>query len=281
MELQYKTFSSVMASVEEDLKQYADNNLISRRNYIKVAKRINSDLGPKINRKREVCISVRDYKAEVPIDLLSVICMVATTIDTFGTLHPAIHGTRLVTNTTEELVDKGFTPTVSAARLTCSGSCTFITKITSSTEVQYNSFYKLAPSASSLSFFQNSSPNVSWESQYTLSMNESEMTFNFKEGEIYISYIANMVDEEGNLLVLDHDLVNEYYEFAIKERILYDLWINGEDTYNKYVDTRDVQLPKARQVGRRIVHTPEYKTMCEHNNKILREFYDTFYKMLV
>ena len=53
MELQYKTFSSVMASVEEDLKQYADNNLISRRNYIKVAKRINSDLGPKINRKRD------------------------------------------------------------------------------------------------------------------------------------------------------------------------------------------------------------------------------------
>lgn len=280
-QLEYKTFDQLMASVEEDLTQYADNNLINRRNYIKVAKRINSDLGPKINRKSELCITVENFKAKVPLDLLNVLCLVATSVQSFGKTFPNIFGTKLVTNTTEELVDKGFTPTTCAARITCENNCSYITKITQTSEIKYNSFYEIYPVGSSRNFFDSNSPNISWvNSNYTLSMDESEMTFNFESGEIYLSYISNMTDEKGNLLVLDHDLVNGYYEASIKEKIFLDLWNNGEDCYQKYVDVRDVQLPKFRQEARRIVHTPEYKALRKHNDKILRDFYNEFFKML-
>ena len=103
--------------------------------------------------------------------------------------------------------------------------------------------------------------------------------FNFECGEIYISYVSDMEDGEGNLLVLDHELVNDYYEFAIKEKILHDLWINGEETYDKYKNINQVHLPKARQEAHRLVYTPEYKTIKEYDTRMLQKYYNEFYKM--
>jgi hypothetical protein len=51
----------------------------------------------------------------------------------------------------------------------------------------------------------------------------------FEEGKVYINYQGGMEDEDGNLLVPDHDLLNEYYEYALKQRILENLYMNGED----------------------------------------------------
>ena len=42
-----------------------------------------------------------------------------------------------------------------------------------------------------------------------------------------------MEDDEGNLLVPDHDRINEYYEYALKSRILENLYLNGEDVSQK------------------------------------------------
>jgi len=46
---------------------------------------------------------------------------------------------------------------------------------------------------------------------------------------VYISYQGAMEDEDGNLLVLDHPYCNEYYEYALKERILENMVFAGEN----------------------------------------------------
>ena len=37
-----------------------------------------------------------------------------------------------------------------------------------------------------------------------------------------------MVNEDGELMVVDHDMINEYYEYALKQRILENLVMNDE-----------------------------------------------------
>ena len=64
--------------------------------------------------------------------------------------------------------------------------------------------------------------------------------FNFDEGDVYINYQSLMEDDEGNLLALDHPLCNEYYEYALKERILEDMYLNGENV------VQQLQLMSAR-----------------------------------
>jgi hypothetical protein len=46
---------------------------------------------------------------------------------------------------------------------------------------------------------------------------------------VYINYLGGMEDDDGNLLVLDHPEINQYYTWAIKEVILENLYLNGED----------------------------------------------------
>jgi hypothetical protein len=38
-----------------------------------------------------------------------------------------------------------------------------------------------------------------------------------------------MENEEGDLLVLDHPYCNEYYEYALKQRILENMLFDGEN----------------------------------------------------
>lgn len=56
---------------------------------------------------------------------------------------------------------------------------------------------------------------------------------NFDCGKIYLNYQGALQDEEGNLLVLDHLIINPYYEYSLKERILENMWIENEDVERK------------------------------------------------
>lgn len=277
-ELKYKTFDQLMASVEGSLSLYADNGLIKRQKYIKTAKKINKDLGPKINGKREVILQVEDFRAELPLDLKTVLCAVSTKIDTLGNIHPSIHGTRLVTNTKEELLKKGLCTPSCEAYISCKNKCVWITKKTETTEIQYHTFFKLKPSHGSLQKFHSNSPNRQWDEQkYQISIEDAEIHVNFESGEIYLSYITDMVDQDGNLLVLDHDLVNPYYESAIKSEILYDLWMRGEETRDKYKEEFEVHLPAKREEARSIITDPGYRKLNEWNQNMLRKYFNEFY----
>ncbi|MEI8280731.1 MAG: hypothetical protein WCG87_13315, partial [Bacteroidota bacterium] len=51
---------------------------------------------------------------------------------------------------------------------------------------------------------------------------------------VYLSYQGDLVDlETGDLLVLDHPIINEYYKAALKERIFENLYYAGEEVKQK------------------------------------------------
>jgi hypothetical protein len=80
-------------------------------------------------------------------------------------------------------------------------------------------------------------------------------------------------------MVPDHELINEYYEYALKERILENLYMNGEDVAQRL----QLIIPKlraARNQALGLVNTPNFKEMQDlwkANRKAMNGmFYDMF-----
>jgi hypothetical protein len=69
-----------------------------------------------------------------------------------------------------------------------------------------------------------------------------------------------MEDEQGQLLVPDHDFLNEYYEYAFKQRILENLFLNGEDVAQR-MQLIEQRLKAARNNALTVVNTPNFQEM--------------------
>ncbi len=69
-----------------------------------------------------------------------------------------------------------------------------------------------------------------------------------------------MEDDNGNLLVPDHDLLNDYYEYAFKSRIFENLYLNGEDVAQR-MQLIEQRLKAARNQALGLVNTPNFREM--------------------
>ena len=74
-------------------------------------------------------------------------------------------------------------------------------------------------------------------------------------------------------------MINEYYEYAIKQRILENMFINGEDVSAK-MQLVEQRLRGARANALSIVNTPDFAEMAkmwETNRKAMySKYYDMF-----
>lgn len=101
---------------------------------------------------------------------------------------------------------------------------------------------------------------------------------NFDEGTIYINYQSLMEDDDGNLLVMDHPLANEYYEYAMKQRIYEDLFFAGEQVTN-FLQLVEQRLRAARNNALSFVNTPDFKTMERNWEMNRKAMYHKYYNM--
>ncbi len=98
----------------------------------------------------------------------------------------------------------------------------------------------------------------------------------FTSHKVYICYLGNMEDDNGNLLVLDHPKINEYYEYALKERILQNLYLNGEPDLERRLSLIKEELKIARRDALTIAATPDFyelKQTIEMNRKAMYHKY--------
>ena len=64
----YRTFSQLMEDVSIDFSTYALEGLIEPQQLIKVAQRVNYDLGLRIHRTKEVIIDIEHGRGQLPVD---------------------------------------------------------------------------------------------------------------------------------------------------------------------------------------------------------------------
>jgi hypothetical protein len=121
-------------------------------------------------------------------------------------------------------------------------------------------------------------PNLSVQSVNIAEIKDGYLLTNFKTGKVYVNFQGAMEDGNGNLLVLDHPYCNEYYEYALKHRILENMVFAGEQVVNQ-LQLIEVRLRAARNNALSFVNTPDFKELEKVWTMNRRAMHDKYYNM--
>lgn len=277
MALKFKTFDSLMADIESDLRNYADEGLFDRMNYIRTVRKVNADLGLKIHSEKEDMLEVRDYKATLPLDFLYL--QLALGCEVSFVKVPQIRGTQTIQHSSvEEEVPVEIIPELKTCNINSCGNTIWITQKIGHKIYKYESLDKLSITKSSWKYCTDTCLNFRFNSgnQMSFAPDGETVNFSFREGKVYISYLSDMIDCDNNILVLDHPLVNDYYEYAVKKKFFENMELGKEGDFLRDFQLVSEELRKARIAAISFVNTPEYGEIIGMFNANRKRFYNNY-----
>lgn len=325
--LKYRTFDQLLEDVTIDLNSFALENMIEPQQLIKLAKKINYDLGLRINQTKEVALDVCHGKVKLPDDFYTfnygMLCGHYEVSTGYGGQVSGTNIQEVPYVETPSTVDVCAPITINCAVCnsnpcnhtaacpsnSCSSTCPTPTMPTSydpnnpygDTCIRPRVFmnckgdkYELIQviNPSNTRTYRNlvplrmktgqgidsNCPNVHVQSSNEGWIKGGFLFTTFQEGTVYINYQGQMEDDNGNLMVPDHDLLNEYYEYALKQRILENLYLNGEDVAQR-MTLIEQRLKAARNQALSLVNTPNFRELYEIWWTNRRAQYSNYYDM--
>jgi hypothetical protein len=322
--LKYRTFDQLLDEVFVDFQNYNLQNMIEPHQLIKVAKRVNYDLGLRIFMTKQAVLEVEKGKAKLPDDFF--VLNFALVCDEYEVHEAMPQGTwiedrPLITpyKSTPASVDFCAAPTVNCSKCSpqpcgCNGaplpSSAYASEATYNPTEPYGNYcnkprvylnckgeaYELVQIVNTQSriykrlfpikIVNNAAnvdcdcPNLNFYAPDTAWIKDNFIYTSFDCGSLYINYQGMLEDDGGNLLVPDHDMLNEYYEYALKQRILENLIMNDEITAGQKLQLIENRYRAARNQALSIVNTPnfaEMKQLWELNRTAqYSKYYDMF-----
>lgn len=313
--LEYRTFDQLFADASSDLKKYHLEGLIDPQDMIKVVRRVNYDLGLRIHQTKEKMLEVEKGRVRLPNDFYTLNFILAagdyeekqylpqgthieeryvsTGAPTYNPAPPEIIDTCAVPeepcNPCDPCAQCGGETNCQPCNSCCAvpDSCTIDCKGDTVQLVQVlkytTRYYKwLAP----IKILQNTEqlnqfcPNLYWESPMSGVIRDGWLNTSFETGMVYLNYEGGLEDDEGNLLVPDHPLLNEYYEYAIKQRLLENLIMNDEEINPNKLQLIEQRYRAARNNALSLVNTPNFGEIKElfhaNRNAQYSKYYDMF-----
>lgn len=315
--LKYKTFDQLMSEILVDFQNYDLENYIEPAQLIKVAKRVNYDLGLRIFQTKEAIVEVEKKRAKLPDDFyvlnFSMIC------DEQTVYTPTPQGTWIEerpfitpykeTNANPSSceigpvncqncgnIDCSCDPVPSVAPynirqpygsycikprvfLNCKGEAYELVQIVKSGEERR--YRRLIP----IKILNNPQtidcdcPNLYMDTPNQAWIKDGWLYTTFDCAKVYINYQGMLEDDDGNLLVPDHDMLNEYYEYALKQRILENLVMNDEMAAGQKLQLIEARYRAARNYALSIVNTPNWSEMKQMWETNRRAQYAKYYRM--
>jgi len=278
--LKYKKFDSLLEDVKLDLRSLATDGTIDPAQLIKVALRVNYDLGLRIYMTKERVLEVCKSKVRLPDDffVMNFALLCGEVKHTF----PLPQGTNIqeVSPKWRPWVEQNFCSDVSLPEqpvcLTQCGQSYQLIQVVNTETRYYNHFYPVRFKNSQ--FIDCDCPNVNYLAKDEAYIKDGWIYTNFEEGNLYINYQGSLEDEDGNLLVPDHPYLNEYYEYALKKRILENLIMDGTNV------GAQLQLVNQEYVGARnnalsLVNTPNFSEMEKLWSANRKAMYGKYYDM--
>ena len=233
----YRTFDQLLEDVMVDFQTYALEGMIEPAQLIKVATRVNYDLGLRIHRTKEIVLDIEHGKAKLPNDFAYLNYIFKCGEYKLGDRMPA--GT-----TVETFNDVPYVPAPNEKEPCskdddCSETCVIQTcdKTKKHQLVQiigpskYRTFTAFMPLRikNVNDKVCSTCVDVGLQASDIAEIKDGFVLTTFDTGHVYISYQGAMEDNNGNLLVLDQPYCNEYYEYALKQRILENMIFAGEN----------------------------------------------------
>lgn len=242
--IKYKKAKELLDSVSEDLEAYADSGLIDNSRLYKIIRRCNAMLGEKINPEKEEIIIINNYKGRLP--------------DDFQNMNFAFICRHKKANIS---FPSGFHveyKTLCENKATCSPSLSqcgkdyVIVQKCNDEFVEYSKFDNVRVTTRSFKFCSTSCPNMWSSCDATIDISEDGwIKTNFQSGVLYINYVGSMEDCDGDLLILDHPMVEPYYEASVTNQIFKSLVRNkSSDVVELYKDSKmELSLAQTRAIS--------------------------------
>jgi hypothetical protein len=322
--LKYRTFDQLLEDVTVDLNTFALENMIEPQQLIKLTKKINYDLGLRINQTKEILLDVCHGKVKLPDDFytfnFAFICgehvrsvgydsyasgtttmevpyvEVPSTVDVCSPItvncrtcnsNPCNHTAGCDLNfpivdpipvAHDPLNPYGDTCIAPRVFMNCKGDKYELIQVLSGSAgtIVYNDLIPLRMIASQE--IECDCPNLYFNTENQGWIKGGFLFTTFQTGKVYINYQGQMEDDQGNLMVPDHDLLNEYYEYALKARIFENLYLNGEDVAQR-MQLVEQKLRAARNQALSLVNTPNFKELEQMWWTNRKAMYGKYYAM--
>jgi len=280
--LKYRTFDSLLEDVKIDLRTLTLENRIDPAQLIKVAMRVNYDLGLRINVTKETILQVEKGRVRLPEDFY-VMNYGLMLHQGYETIIPA-QGTNVqdVTPTWRPWVEQNSCsneslPEQPVCFSKCNDNTYQIIQVVNQEKRAYRSFVPIR--------FRNSKfVDCNWPDLFGSNRDEAWIKDGWlyttvEHADIYINYQGTFTDENGDLLIPDHPMLNEYYEYAVKKRILENLVMDGENVTAQYQLVAQ-EYRGARNNALTIVNTPNFSEMEKlwvmNRKAMYSKYYDMF-----
>lgn len=306
--LSYRTYDQLLSEIQSDFKKYYLEDFINPQEFIKVAKRCNYELGLKIFSTKEQVLEIEKGKAKLPNDF-SVLnfALVLTHHKTISPLIGGTHVTNVPTGVTynpgpgevnicaDPIINSNTTVNVVCnicsspnnscncvsncnVRMNCDGSSSVLVQTLKYETREWREFHPIRI-IDSADVVDLNCPNKKWQARNSAYIKNGFIYPSFKTGNLYINYQGMMEDEDGNLMVPDHDLLNEFYEYAIKQRVLENMIMNGENVSQAQIQIIEQRLKAARNNAYSLVNTPDFDDLRKiwEVNRIAQ--YHNYYNM--
>lgn len=274
----YITLSQLLASVASDLTLYDSAGFLSKHYLNKVIHRCNDKLGIKIHKSKQCLINIHNGKGELPEDFWKIETIFATYLQEVPSTMQLIPG-----NIVEYTTDPSCTPgtIINSPRhsyVDSCGNCLWAIKYPTTKEItKITTIIPLTMSQSCLSQTTHYCPTKT--GQFGIDLDDNIITTTFKEGQIFLCYLGNMEDENGEVLIPFHPLLNDYYEYSVKERMLENIFLNSEDDVEKKLQYVIAKRKDAYIDAWQFTGLPEYKELDNYDKKRIQTFYNKWYKI--
>lgn len=279
-EVRYKTFDQLMEEVYADFQTYAMEGMIEPAQMIKVVQRVSYDLGLRIHGTKEKILDIEKKKVKLPGDFY--VLNYAYLCGKYTVSQPVLQGRQ----TENVILNSALCKKCGAPDPYCACEKTYTVECKTGEKIHVQVVEKRSYETRTYETFER--VRIATSTGKIDATNDTDRVgyikngfiyTNIDEGRLFISYQGALEDDEGNLLVLDHPVINEYYEYAVKQRILENLFINGEDVAQK-MQLIEQRLRAARNNALSIVNTPDFsemKKLWETNRKAMySKYYDMF-----
>lgn len=287
-ELQYRTFDQLLNEVSTDFVTYSNEGMIEPAQLIKVAQRVNYDLGLRIHGTKEKVLDIEKRKVKLPGDFY--VLNYAYLCGKYKVTYPSMsgrHTENVILDPSKCTIVNGVNTcnTCGGTDTTCICERTYAVECKTGEKVYVQVIEKRKHEVKTYETFEKLSIATSTgrvdalnDTQKTGYIKNGFIYTNLEEGSVFISYQGALEDHDGNLLVLDHPVINEYYEYAMKQRILENLYINGEDVTQK-MQLIEQRLRGARNNALSIVNTPDFAEMYKVWQMNRKAQYNRYYDM--
>jgi hypothetical protein len=283
----YRTFSQLMEDVSIDFSTYALEGMIEPQQLIKVATRVNYDLGLRIHRTKEVVIDIEHGRGQLPMDFAYLNYAFLCGEYTVNSTMPS--GTHVETFNDVPYVPAPGEVAPCADGKTCNDVCVIETcdgenvyqlvqKVGANQFRTYSTFMQLRiQDVNSKTCF---CPTLGAQASDIAQIEDGFLITTFRTGKVYLSYQGAMESPSGDLLVLDQPYCNEYYEYAIKQRILENMVWQGENV-SQQLGLVEQRLRAARNNALSFVNTPDFKELQKVWSMNRRAQYHNYYNMFL